>query len=108
MDRDLVRRTESLVAHQGAPSRRRPGHPAPRGRAGAGLPREPAGPGEWPPGTPDPLVTVAIMGPYGDPSLRAGGAVDKEEVVAFVKARIGRVKAPRQIELRASLSNFSI
>lgn len=33
---------------------------------------------------------------------------DKEEVVAFVKAPIGSVNAPKQIDLGASLSNFSI
>ena len=31
--------------------------------------------------------------------LRAGATVEKEEVAAFVKARIGSVKAPKQIEI---------
>jgi fatty-acyl-CoA synthase len=31
--------------------------------------------------------------------LRAGATVDKAEVVAFVKARIGSVKTPKQIEI---------
>ncbi|MFF5292800.1 acyl-CoA synthetase [Paractinoplanes globisporus] len=31
--------------------------------------------------------------------LRAGATVDKEEVAAFVKARIGSVKTPKQIEI---------
>ncbi|WP_433302099.1 acyl-CoA synthetase [Actinoplanes sp. CA-030573] len=31
--------------------------------------------------------------------LRAGATADKEEVAAFVKARIGSVKAPKQIEI---------
>jgi fatty-acyl-CoA synthase len=31
--------------------------------------------------------------------LRAGATVDKQEVAAFVKARIGSVKTPKQIEI---------
>ena len=31
--------------------------------------------------------------------LRAGATVDKAEVAAFVKARIGSVKTPKQIEM---------
>jgi len=57
-------------------------HPAVQDCAVIGLPDE-----KW-----GERVTAIIQ-------LRAGATVDKAEVTAFVKERIGSVKAPKQIEI---------
>ena len=66
-------------------------HPAVQDCAVVGLPDE-----KW-----GERVTAVLQ-------LREGRDVDPDEVVAFVKARIGSVKAPKQVEVWADLPRSKV